>query len=41
MLVKGIDKQTNGMSKAMIVSLSGSININKMSTLVDTLTKNK
>ncbi len=40
MLVKGIDKKTNGMSKAMIISLSGSININKMSTLVETLTKN-
>ncbi len=38
MLVKGIDKKTNGMSKAMIISLSGSIDINKMSTLVDTLT---
>ena len=40
MLVKGIDKKTNGISKAMIISLSGSININKMSTLVETLTKN-
>lgn len=38
MFVKGIDKKTNGMSKAMIISLSGSIDINKMSTLVDTLT---
>lgn len=38
MLVKGIDEKTNGMSKAMIISLSGSIDINKMSTLVDTLT---
>ena len=36
MFVKGIDKKTNGMSKAMIISLSGSIDINKMSTLVDT-----
>ena len=36
MLVKGIDEKTNGMSKAMIISLSGSIDINKMSTLVDT-----
>lgn len=41
MLVKGIDKKTNGMSEAMIVSLTGNININKMSTLVDTFTKNK
>ena len=40
MLVKGIDKRTNGMSEAMIISLSGSIDINKMSTLVDTFTKN-
>jgi len=38
MLVKGIDEKTNGMSKAMIISLSGSIDINKMSTIVDTLT---
>ena len=38
MFVKGIDEKTNGMSKAMIISLSGSIDINKMSTLVDTLT---
>tara|TARA_B100000795_G_C22703442_1_gene400607 strand:- start:510 stop:1022 length:513 start_codon:yes stop_codon:yes gene_type:complete len=40
MLVKGIDEKTNGMSEAMIVSLSGSIDINKMTTLVDTFTKN-
>ena len=39
MLVKGIDKRTNGMSEAMIISLSGSIDINKMSTLVDTFIK--
>jgi Asp-tRNA(Asn)/Glu-tRNA(Gln) amidotransferase C subunit len=41
MLVRGIEKKTNGMSQAMIVSLTGSIDINKMSTLVDTFTKNK
>lgn len=41
MLVKGIDKKKNGISEAMIVSLSGSIDINKMSRLVDTFTKNK
>ncbi|MBT3546440.1 MAG: DUF4252 domain-containing protein [Flavobacterium sp.] len=41
MLVKEIDKKTNGISEAMIVSLSGSIDINKMSRLVDTFTKNK
>ena len=40
MLVKGIDKRTNGMYEALIVSLKGSIDINKMSTLVDTFTKN-
>ena len=40
MLVKGIDKKTNGMSESLIVSLRGSIDINKMSTLVDTFTKN-
>ena len=40
MLVKGIDKQTNGMSEALIVSLRGAIDINKMSSLVDTFTKN-
>jgi hypothetical protein len=41
MLVKGMDTILgNGISKAMIISLSGSININKMSTLVETLTKN-
>ena len=37
MLVKGIDKKTKGMAKAMIISLTGSININKMSSLVDTI----
>ena len=41
MLVKEIDKKTNGISEAMIVSLSGSIDINKMSRLVDTFIKNK
>ena len=40
MLVKGIDKRTNGIYEALIVSLRGSIDINKMSTLVDTFTKN-
>ena len=37
MLVEGIDKKTKGMAKAMIISLTGSININKMSSLVDTI----
>ena len=40
MLIKGIDKRTNGMSEALIVSLRGSIDINKMSALADTFTKN-
>ena len=40
MLIKGIDKRTNGMSEALIVSLRGAIDINKMSSLVDTFTKN-
>ena len=40
MLVKGIDKRTNGMSEALIVSLRGSIDINKMSALADTFIKN-
>ena len=40
MLIKGIDKRTNGMSEALIVSLIGSIDINKMSALADTFTKN-
>ena len=40
MLVKGIDKRTNGMSEALIVSLRGSIDINEMSALADTFIKN-
>tara|TARA_R110001632_G_scaffold81493_1_gene181507 strand:+ start:76 stop:618 length:543 start_codon:yes stop_codon:yes gene_type:complete len=40
MFVKGIDKKTNGMSEAVVVSLSGNIDINKMSKLADTFTKN-
>ena len=40
MFVKGIDKKTNGIAKAMIISLTGTININKMSSLVETITKN-
>ncbi|AUC84243.1 DUF4252 domain-containing protein [Polaribacter sp. ALD11] len=39
MFIKGIDKRTNGMSEAMIVSLTGNIDINKMSDLADTFTK--
>ena len=40
MFVKGIDKRTNGMSEAVVVSLTGNIDINKMSKLADTFTKN-
>tara|TARA_B110000971_G_scaffold96498_1_gene99266 strand:+ start:684 stop:1196 length:513 start_codon:yes stop_codon:yes gene_type:complete len=42
MFIKGIDKQTKGISKSMIVSLTGNIDINKLSALADTFTeKNK
>ena len=40
MFIKGIDKQTKGISKSMIISLTGSIDINKMSDLADTFTQN-
>jgi len=39
MFIKGIDKQTKGIAESMIVSLTGSIDINKMSALADTFTK--
>lgn len=39
MFIKGIDKKKNGMSEAMIISLTGNIDINKMSDLADTFTK--
>lgn len=35
MFVKGIDKQTKGMSEAMVMSLTGNIDINKMSEFTD------
>ena len=41
MFVKGISKKTNKMSEAMVISLTGNIDINKMSDLADTFTKNK
>jgi prenyltransferase beta subunit len=41
MFIKGIDKKTNGNSEAMIVSLTGNIDINKMSDLADTFSKGK
>ena len=40
MFIKGIDKKTNGMSEAMLISLTGNIDINKMSDLADTFTQN-
>ena len=39
MFIKGIDKQTEGMSEAVVVSLTGNIDINKMSQLADTFAK--
>lgn len=41
MFVKGISQKTNKMSEAMIISLTGKIDINKMSELADTFAKNK
>ena len=41
MFIKGIDKKTNGNSEAVIVSLTGNIDINKMSDLADTFSKGK
>lgn len=39
MFVKGIDKRTDGMSESVVVSLTGNIDINKMSKLADTFAK--
>lgn len=39
MFVKGIENKTGGMSEAMIVSLTGRIDINKLSKLADSFTK--
>lgn len=39
MFIKGIDKQTKGMSEAVVISLTGNIDINKMSDLADSFTK--
>lgn len=36
MFIKGIDKKTKGMAEAMIVSLTGNIDINKLSKIADT-----
>jgi len=40
MFIKGIDQQTNGNAEAVVVSLTGNIDINKMSELADTFAKN-
>ena len=40
MFIKGIDKQSKGISKSMILSLTGVIDITKMSDLADTFTQN-
>lgn len=39
MFIKGIDKQTNGMSNAIVLSLTGNIDINKMSDFTDKIVK--
>lgn len=39
MFIKGIDKKTDGMSEGVVVSLTGNIDINKMSKLADTFAK--
>jgi hypothetical protein len=36
MLIKGLDKKTQGYSEALVVSLTGNIDINKMSKIADT-----
>ncbi len=39
MYVKGIDKKSGGASEAVIVSLTGNIDVNKLSEIADTFTK--
>ena len=39
MFVKGIDKHTKGVSEAMVLSLTGNIDINKMSEYTDKIVK--
>lgn len=39
MFVKGIDKKTKGMSEAMVMSLTGNIDVNKMSEFTDKMVK--
>lgn len=38
MFIKGLESKTNGFSESMIISLTGNIDINKMSKLADTFT---
>ena len=39
MFIRGIDEKTKGMSESMIVSLTGNIDINKLSKIADTFSK--
>ena len=39
MFVKGIDKKTKGLSEAMVLSLTGNIDVNKMSEFTDKMVK--
>jgi hypothetical protein len=39
MFIKGIDKETNGLSNAIVLSLTGNIDINKMSDFTDKIVK--
>lgn len=39
MFVKGIDKKTNGISESMVMSLTGNIDINKMSEYTNKIVK--
>ncbi len=41
MFIKGISKQTNKNSESLVVSLTGNIDINKMSSLADTFLNEK
>ncbi|MDG1697907.1 MAG: DUF4252 domain-containing protein [Polaribacter sp.] len=41
MFIKGFSKKTNNASEAVIVSLTGTIDINKISALADTFAQNK
>ena len=41
MFVKGISKKTDGNADSVIISLTGLIDINKLSKIADTFTKDK